>query len=196
MGPKGPLCLFSLMHISIIVTSSKQGNAAAASLLVSLSLSSAPLAGCENSSPREYSYPMSPWGRRPEDTLWGCIEGCCGGKEGCTSQYEHYRYMWRRWRFGILAKTKRKAAAAGKFSGTTNRSVIGVGLTQTTANHQTICKYVETVRHNSFLLNRIQHAVAVLTCSRVFTPLSRCSPNQCFQWAGTHWFAVRSEAEN
>lgn len=35
LGPKGPLCLFSLMHISIIVTSSKQRNAAAASLLFS-----------------------------------------------------------------------------------------------------------------------------------------------------------------
>lgn len=36
LGPKGPLCLFSLMHISIIVTSSKQRNTAAASLLFSL----------------------------------------------------------------------------------------------------------------------------------------------------------------
>lgn len=39
LGPKGPRCLFSLMHISILVTSSKQKNAAAAALLFSLLLS-------------------------------------------------------------------------------------------------------------------------------------------------------------
>lgn len=40
MGPKGPQCLFSLMHISISVTSSKHRNAAADTAAASLSFSS------------------------------------------------------------------------------------------------------------------------------------------------------------
>lgn len=52
----------------------------------SLSLSCGSLSGNGSSSPRDYSFPMSPWGRRPEDTQWGWIERCCGKLQSCASR--------------------------------------------------------------------------------------------------------------
>lgn len=104
MGPKGPRCLFSLMHSSILVTSSKRRNAAAAAAAATspslcLSLWSVSLSGCGNRSPRDYPFPMSPWGRRPEDTLWGGIEGCCGKLQSCASRYGDNEVNWPVWEF-------------------------------------------------------------------------------------------------
>lgn len=87
--PTMPFLTYAYFHYSDIKQTEKR--CCRLSPVLSPSLSSASLTGCENSSPREYSYPMSPWGRGPEDTLWGCIKGCCGERESRTSQYEYYR---------------------------------------------------------------------------------------------------------
>lgn len=87
--PTMPFLTYAYFHYSDIKQTEKR--CCRFSPVISPPLLSASLTGCENSSPREYSYPMSPWGRRPEDTLWGCIEGCRGEKKSYASQYEYYR---------------------------------------------------------------------------------------------------------
>lgn len=85
-GPQRPTMPFSLMHISITATSSKQRSCRRRSAFASLS--SASLTGCGTSSPREETYPMSPWGWRPEDTPWGCSEGRRVGKQSGRERKE------------------------------------------------------------------------------------------------------------
>lgn len=75
--PTMPFLTYAYFHYSDI-KQTEECCCCCLSAVLSPSLWSASLTGCENSSPREYPYPMSPWGRRPEDTLWGCIERCCG----------------------------------------------------------------------------------------------------------------------
>lgn len=77
--PTLPFLTYAYFHYSDIKQTEKMPPLPlSSSLSFSLSLSSVSLRGCENCSPREYLGPMSPWGRRPEDTLWGCIERCFG----------------------------------------------------------------------------------------------------------------------
>lgn len=89
--PAMPFLTYAYFHYSDIKQTETCCCCCRRSAVLSLPLSSVSLAGCESSSPREYPFPMSPWGRRPEDMLWGCIEGCCGRLQSCISQYEQYR---------------------------------------------------------------------------------------------------------
>lgn len=88
-GPEGPHSVFTLFHICIRLTSGNHSDAAAAAP----SALSATVASPECFSLREKLFPMSPWGRRPEDTPWGCC-CCCGGGSDANGVTEVNRPVW------------------------------------------------------------------------------------------------------
>lgn len=79
--PTMPFLTYAYFHYSDIKQTEKS---CCCCCSLSSSLSSAFLTGCENNSPREYPFPMSPWGRRPEDKLWSVLRGVVGD---CRATY-------------------------------------------------------------------------------------------------------------